>query len=147
MISVISGKIIFIDDQTIIVDVNGIGFQLYVPTSHSFSAESKVTFYTYFHFNQEHGPSLFGFGSIVEKKIFELIISCPGIGPKLALAMLRDLGAETCLQAISAQDALLLSKVSGIGHKKAEQIIVQLKDKANKLLLSEKVMATCATTQ
>ena len=147
MISCIQGKIISIAEQSIIVDVHGIGFHVYVPSSHSFSLENVVVLHTYLHWNSELGPTLFGFNSSVEKKIFELVISCSGVGPKLALAVLRDLGVAEFLHAVSVQDIRSLSKVSGIGQKKAEQIAVYLKDKVNKFILSEKMVDTQSTTQ
>ena len=89
---------------------------------------------TYMHWNQDNGPTLYGFNSILEKTVFLLIISCSGIGPKIGLAVLHHLEPATFVQAIIEENIKVLSSISGIGAKKAEQICVALKHKVAKLL-------------
>ena len=116
--------------QEIILDIGTMGINLQVSCSKKFEMNNVATkVYSYLHWNAENGPSLFGFAQVVDRSIFKIIISCSGIGPKIALAILADLGSHAFLQAISTGDDQTLSKVSGIGKKKAEQIIVQLKHK------------------
>jgi len=113
-----------------IIDIGTMGINLQVSCSKKFEMNNVATkVYSYLHWNAENGPSLFGFAQVVDRSIFKIIISCSGIGPKIALAILADLGSHAFLQAISTGDDQTLSKVSGIGKKKAEQIIVQLKHK------------------
>ena len=126
-------------DQEIVVDLGMIGVTLQVPSAQFFIKGSSVTVFSYLHWNTENGPSLFGFALPLDRTVFKVIISCSGIGPKIALAILADLGAQGFLHAISVGDDQMLSKVNGIGKKKAEQIIVQLKHKVASLLESGSV--------
>ena len=123
-------------DQEIILDVGMIGVSLQVPQSRSFEKGVQIKVYSYLHWNAENGPSLFGFALTLDRSIFKVIISCSGIGPKIALAILADLGSQSFLHAIATGDDQILSKVNGIGKKKAEQIIVQLKHKVANLIES-----------
>ena len=134
MIATLSGIIKTIDEQTIVIEQAGIGFELCVATPLSFSINQQVTVQTYLHWNQDNGPTLYGFNSTIEKMVFLLIISCSGIGPKIGLAVLNHLDPATFLQAIIEENIKVLSSISGIGAKKAEQISVALKHKVAKLL-------------
>lgn len=136
MFSYLSGTITHGAERTIHLEVQGVGFLLQVPDSTVFPLEKRVHVFTHMVWNQEQGPSLFGFISELEKTVFTLIISCSGIGPKIALATLAELGAQGFLEAIHMGDEKRLSKVSGIGAKKAEQIIVHLKHKVARLIES-----------
>lgn len=134
MIDFVSGQVVAINDDSIIINIGNIGLKVGVALSESFKVDQSVKLYSYMHWNQENGPSLYGFISNLEKEVFLLVISCSGVGPKLGLAVLKDLGVGLFLDAISKEDDRILSKVSGIGSKKAEQIIVNLKHKVAKLL-------------
>ncbi|MDR3550466.1 MAG: Holliday junction ATP-dependent DNA helicase RuvA [Candidatus Babeliales bacterium] len=134
MITHISGKVVAILDQAVVVDMNGLGLHVAVAQESQFQVGSPVTLYAYMHWNQEQGPSLFGFSSELEKAVFLMVIDCSGIGPKIGLAVLGSLGAERFIEILQSGDERALSKVSGIGPKKAEQMIVQLKHKVGKLL-------------
>lgn len=136
MLDYIKGSIRSINGDFVVVDIGNIGLKLGVASVESFKIGQNVEFYAYMHWNQENGPSLFGFASELEKNVFLLVISCSGVGPKLGLAVLKDLGVGLFLDAISQENEKILSKVSGIGAKKAEQIIVNLKHKVAKLLES-----------
>lgn len=136
MIYSVSGTISQVKEQAVVVDVSGIGYLVSVPTSIKFHTGQKVTLSTHMHWNQEQGPTLFGFEHEFERTVFLLIISCSGIGPRIALAILAHLGAQSFLEVVSASDERSLSKVNGIGPKKAEQIIVTLKHKVSQLVSS-----------
>ena len=136
MINYLTGSIKEIHSQFIVVDIGNVGLAVAVPNAQVFKSGNKVTLYTHLHWNQEQGPSLYGFNSALEKAVFLLVISCSGIGPKIALAVLADLGATKFLQAVQTGNDSMLSKVTGIGAKKAEQIAVQLKHKVAKLIES-----------
>jgi len=134
MISHISGTVKSISDQSIVVDLHGLGLQVSVAQEAVFQIGSPVQLHAYMHWNQENGPSLFGFTSELEKAVFLMIIDCSGIGPKIGLAALGSLGAERFIEVIQSGDERGLSKVNGIGPKKAEQMMVHLKHKVVKLL-------------
>ncbi len=136
MFSYVTGKIAFITEGAITIDIFGLGMQFSVPNESIFKVKEPVQLYAYMHWNSESGPSLFGFSSELEKKIFLLLISCSGIGPKMALAVLAHLPPALLIKVIQENDEKALSGVSGIGAKKAEQIIVQLRHKLPKLLES-----------
>ena len=136
MINALSGTIKDLSDGGIVLDVQGIGFGVQVPHVSHFQVGQKVDILIHMHWNQENGPSLFGFSSAVEKAVFLLITSCSGVGPKLGIAVLGQLGAREFLEAVQTGNEDALSAVSGIGAKKAEQIIVQLKHKVAKLIES-----------
>jgi holliday junction DNA helicase RuvA len=136
MITTIKGIISHIKDGFLVIDVHGIGFGVQVANGALFNVGQEAQLITYMHWNQEQGPSLFGFCNDLEHTIFSLLISCSGVGPKLALAVIADLGPERFIGAINTGDERVLSKVSGIGSKKAEQVIVQLKHKVAKLVKS-----------
>ncbi|MDP3788624.1 MAG: Holliday junction branch migration protein RuvA [Candidatus Chromulinivorax sp.] len=146
MIATISGIITSTNDQFIIIEQAGIGFELYVATPLSYAPQQQITIQTYLHWNQENGPTLYGFNSIIEKTVFLLIISCSGIGPKIGLAVLHHLDPATFLQAIVEENIKVLSSISGIGAKKAEQISVALKHKVAKLLKDQPTIASSSTS-
>lgn len=148
MLASITGTIKAIKDQMLHVDLGFVGVAVAVPQESLYHLDQKVHLHTYMHWNQEQGPSLYGFTSELEKTLFLTIIDCSGIGPKIGLAVLADLGAERFIEIVQAEDEKGLSKVSGIGPKKAEQMIVQLKHKVAKLLDSGlQVVGSAQVTQ
>lgn len=136
MVDYFVGTVTQAQEQEIIVDLGVIGMTLQVPCAQLFAKNEKIKIYSYMHWNAENGPSLFGFLSAADRSVFQTVISCSGIGPKIALAILADLGIHNFIAAITTGDDNLLSKVNGIGKKKAEQIIVQLKHKVANLVES-----------
>jgi len=136
MLSLINGTIQEIGlNQLITVKCAGLGLSVYVPDEKIFSLHQEVELHIYFHWNQENGPQLFGFLSKFSKEIFALIISCSGIGPKMGLCILSQMKPDEFCRAILFADAKTLSSVNGIGQKKAELIIMHLKDKVSKMTL------------
>jgi len=134
MINSINGVVASAADQLVVIDVGFLSLEVKVPAASSFKIKETIRLHTYLYWNQDNGPTLFGFSTELERTIFELIISCSGLGPKIGLSALADLGPEQFISAITAGDEDALSKVNGIGKKKAEQIIVQLRHKIKKLL-------------
>jgi holliday junction DNA helicase RuvA len=134
MIHMITGVVKAQYDQSLAIDIGSIGFLIQVPQASSFHVGATVSLNTYLHWNQEQGPSMFGFASDIERDVFLLIISCSGIGPKIGLAVLAQIGSQSFIRAVQQEDVGALSKVSGIGAKKAEQIIVHLKHKVASLI-------------
>lgn len=134
MIATISGTITHKTKQSITVIQHGIGFELLVATPEVFQIKEQVNLQTHMHWHQEQGPTLYGFHTALEKQTFLLIISCSGIGPKIALTVLQGLEPAIFLQAVHDSDIKTLSSVNGIGAKKAEQMALHLKGKVTPLL-------------
>ena len=147
MIEYITGIVKLFDEGLLIVEVGPIGVALQVPTSTTYESGQEVTVYAHLHWNQETGPHLYGFASSRERRIFLLITSCSGVGPRLGIAILSDLGVDRFLAAVQMEDIKALSSVSGIGAKKAEQIIVHLKHKVAQLIKSVEMMQGALSTQ
>jgi holliday junction DNA helicase RuvA len=136
MLERLEGTIQAIEEQKVVVRAGPISFGVHVATGQIFSLGEAVSLHLYMIWNQENGPSLYGFGTPLDKTVFIMITSCVGVGPKLGLATLHKLGSRGFLEAIQAGDEAALSSVSGIGEKKAEQIIVHCKHKVHKLIAS-----------
>lgn len=116
--------------NNIIIDVHGVGYEVTVSTLDYDSATlgEERKFYTY-HAIRENSEDLYGFSSLAAKKIFELLISVQGIGPKAAIAILSLAEAEEVRNAIANANSAFIAKASGVGKKTAERIIVDLRDK------------------
>lgn len=116
--------------NSIIVDVNGVGYELGLTQidSEAINVGDKKKFYTY-HAVRETSEELYGFSTLTAKKIFELLISVNGVGPKAAMAILSLTNPEEVRNAIANADSSFIGKASGVGKKTAERVIVDLKDK------------------
>lgn len=116
--------------SSVIVDVHGVGYEITLTTfdfdSANLNDETKL--YTY-HSIRENAEELYGFSSLAAKRLFELLISVQGIGPKAGMAILSLASPEEVRNAIANADATFISKASGVGKKSAERVIVDLKDK------------------
>jgi Holliday junction DNA helicase RuvA len=134
MISSLCGTVKQIQDQLITLDIGVLCLEVHVPVATPWAVEETVRFFSYMHWHQEQGPTLFGFATEFERQVFLLIISCSGIGPKIGLALLAELGAVNFVTAMQQEDERALSRVSGIGARKAEQIIINLRHKIAKLI-------------
>ena len=131
MISYIKGKLTEADDGIIVVENNGIGFNIHVPATviSSFSSiGDEVKVYTYLQV-REDAHSLFGFLTRDDLNIFKMLINVNGIGPKGALAILSTISPDDLRFAILSDDARLISTAPGIGSKTAQKLILELKDK------------------
>lgn len=130
MIAHLRGKIEEKFGNSLILDVNGVGYEITVPTPdfEACNLGEERKFYTY-HQVRENAEELYGFSSLAAKKIFELLISVQGVGPKAAIAILSLAEAEEVRNAIANVDAAFISKASGVGKKSAERVIVDLRDK------------------
>jgi Holliday junction DNA helicase RuvA len=130
MIAYLRGRVLTTTAETVILDVNGVGYEAYC----SGSAFRKITvgavaeLYTYLQV-KEDGVTLFGFDSIQEKELFLKLISVSGVGPKLGIAILAALSADEFAMTIATADVKRLSKVKGLGKKTAEKIVLELHGK------------------
>lgn len=130
MIAHVIGKVAEKFGNSVIIDVHGIGYEVQVALGDYGQAllDEQMKFYTYHHI-REQSQDLFGFSSLAAKKLFELLISIQGIGPKAALSILSLGESEAVRNAIANQDATFIAKASGVGKKTAERVIVDLADK------------------
>jgi Holliday junction DNA helicase RuvA len=132
MIASLKGKLRSLGADYAVVDVNGIGFQVYLPTSTLGSLGGiggNVELESYLHL-REDSVTLYGFGDGAALELFKVIIGVSGIGPKLALAMLSAMDADQLSVAITSGDVELLTEIPGIGKKLAARLVLELKDKA-----------------
>lgn len=130
MIAHLDGVVAEKFNTSIIVDVHGVGYEMMVSALDYDSATlgEQKKFYTY-HAVRENSEELYGFSSLAGKKIFELLISVQGVGPKAGMAILSLAEAEEVRNAIANADATFIAKASGVGKKTAERVIVDLCDK------------------
>lgn len=130
MIAHISGLVTEKFMNSVIVDVHGVGYEITIsaPDVESVNVDDSVKFYTY-HSVRENGEDLYGFLSLAAKKLFEMLISVNGIGPKAAMSILSLSTPEEVRNAIANDDTAFIAKASGVGKKSAERVIVDLRDK------------------
>ena len=130
MIAHVSGIVAEKFNSSVIVDVQGVGYEVAVPLGDYELAllNEPIKYYTYHHI-REQSQELFGFSSLATKKIFELLISVQGVGPKAALAILSLGDSEIVRNAVASSDTAFISKASGVGKKTAERVVVDLHDK------------------
>lgn len=134
MIDFVKGKLAHKDPAYVIIDVNGIGYKIGISLN-TFSAignDENIKLYTYFHVKEDI-QALYGFFNQSEKEVFEVLISISGIGPKSALIVLSTLEPEELKQAILMEDVKTIQSVKGIGAKTAQRVVLELKDKVEKL--------------
>lgn len=135
MIAFLKGNLLKKTTETLIIDNGGIGYEVIAPLSTFYALPEEgeeVSLHIYTHV-REDAFILFGFKTTLEKNIFRLLISVSGIGPKLATNILSGIGPDILLEAIGAGDLVRLQSIPGVGKKTAERIILELKDKAQKL--------------
>ncbi|MEK9175600.1 MAG: Holliday junction branch migration protein RuvA [Patescibacteria group bacterium] len=130
MIGHIEGKIIFKGERHVVVNANGVGYKIFLPLS---ALKTSVigntgSFWTHLHV-REDAMDLFGFLHPSELEFFEMLIGISGIGPRSALGVMALAPVDTIKKAIAAGDTSYLTKVSGIGRKTAEKIVLELKEK------------------
>jgi Holliday junction DNA helicase RuvA len=138
MIASLEGIIDAVSKDSLIVNVNGIGFKVAVTTSvlsEMGITGREVKLYTHFHI-REDDMSLFGFGSLDELKLFETLISVSGLGPKTGMAMLSAMSADQVAMAIASGSVEILTTIPGIGKKTADRLILELKDKVGGVMIS-----------
>ena len=130
MIAHVFGVIVEKFGTSVIVDVHGVGYEVQLAAGDFDDTliDSTVKFYTYHHV-REQSQELFGFSSLIAKKLFELLITVQGVGPKAALAILSLGNSEVVRNAIANGDTVFITRASGVGKKTAERVVVDLSDK------------------
>ena len=131
MIEFITGKLFRKRQEEIIVNVNGIGYKIYISLNTYDSlpnTNENVSLDTYFNVS-EHSHDLYGFANILEKDLFIMLISVSGIGPKTAISLLSAVKPNDFKNRLVAGEVKMLTDLPGIGPKTAKRIIIELKDK------------------
>ncbi|MCR5428235.1 MAG: Holliday junction branch migration protein RuvA [Lachnospiraceae bacterium] len=132
MISYIRGDVLFRNESSVVIDVNGIGYEVFVPYPVLCAMEraqgSQVELYTYLQV-KEDGVALFGFADRQDLATFKYLITVNGIGPKGALGIMSYMSTKDLMLAVLAEDAKAIAKAPGIGAKTASKLIIELKDK------------------
>jgi Holliday junction DNA helicase RuvA len=131
MVAYVKGPLAYVSEQYAVVDVCGLGLQVQaspVTLARLPAKGTEVTLFTYLQLS-ENGQALHGFLTREEVRLFTLLISVSGIGPKVATAILATLSPEQLMLAIMAEDAAALSKAPGVGKKTAQRLVLELRDK------------------
>lgn len=130
MIAHIAGIVAEKFNSSIIVDVHGVGYEVAVAIGDYERAvlNEPIKLYTYHHI-REQSQELFGFTSLAAKKLFQLLITVQGVGPKAALAILSLGESELVRNAVASGDSAFIAKASGVGKRIAERVVVDLTDK------------------
>ncbi len=148
MIAHLNGTLLFKTTRSVIIDNDGIGYEVIVPLSTFYAIpeeDERVSLHIYTYV-REDALLLFGFQTVLEKDIFLLLISVSGIGPKLAINILSGIGPEELLEAMARGDALRLQSIPGVGKKMSERIALELKDKASGVRTDLKIPPAQAVT-
>ena len=132
MYSYLKGELSEKYPTTIVVDCNGVGYDLFIPLSTydklpEIGKEVKIL--VHYSFNESDGVRLFGFYADEEKSLFRQLINISKVGPKLALSVLSGLSVSDLIRAVQIGDVDLITTIHGIGKKSAERLVIELKDK------------------
>lgn len=134
MIAKLKGKIDELKPAELILDVNGVGYQIFISftTYEKIQRKDNIELFIYT-LHKEDQLKLFGFISENEKQLFSTLLTISGIGPAVALSILSDIESDVLLEAVQNNNILLLTRIPGIGKSKAEKLIFELKRKIRKL--------------
>jgi Holliday junction DNA helicase RuvA len=137
MIAFLRGRVLDKQPNRVIVDVQGVGYELHVPLSTYYDigdegAEVSLRVYTHV---REEALQLYGFLTTLEQQVFERLIGISGIGPKLAIAVLSGIETRELVLAVQRGDVARLTGVPGIGKKTAERIVLELKDRLSRIVM------------
>jgi Holliday junction DNA helicase RuvA len=134
MISQINGKLISLNEGFVIIELGGLGLKVNMSTSsiRNFKLNEIISLVTHMHV-REDALDLFGFINESSKKLFLMLISISGIGPKLGMTILSGIEPEKLKTCIISGDVKTLTSISGVGAKTAKRIIIELKDKFSKV--------------
>lgn len=138
MIAYIRGKLVFIREETIVVDVQGVGYEILCPNPFVFqkSLNEELFVHTYHHV-REDVQQLYGFKDEDEKYLFTKLISVSGIGPKSGIGILSSVHVPDFIAAVETEDEKYLTQFPGVGKKTARQIILDLKGKLTNMVTVE----------
>ena len=134
MIGFLKGRIASKHPPTLLLDVNGVGYELEAPMSTFYTlpaAGEAVALFTHL-VVREDAHILFGFAAESERRLFRALLKVSGVGPKMALGILSGASVEDFLRTIEAEDTAMLTRIPGIGRKTAERIIIEMRDSVKK---------------
>ena len=139
MIGSLTGRLAQKEPSRLLVDVQGVGYEVQVPLSTFYGlgdvgADVSLRIHTHV---REETLSLFGFGTALELDLFERLIGISGVGPRLALAVLSGIEPPDLVRSVSAGDVVRLTRIPGVGKKTAERIVLELKDRLPEMLVVE----------
>lgn len=142
MIAFLRGTLHEKSPNRLVIDVNGVGYEVHVPLStfyHVPSLGENVALRVHTHVREE-AISLFGFGTDLEIRVFEKLVGISGIGPKLAVSVLSGIDAIELVRAVRTGDTARLTLIPGVGKKTAERISLELKDRLPLVLTEEQTV-------
>ena len=135
MIGFLKGRLAMKQPPTLLLDVNGVGYELEAPMSTFYglpAAGEPVALFTHL-VVREDAHILFGFGTDAERRLFRGLLKVSGVGPKIALGILSGASVEDFLRTIEAEDVAMLTRIPGVGRKTAERVIIEMRDSVQKL--------------
>ncbi len=135
MIGFLKGRLAAKHPPGLLLEVNGVGYELEAPMSTFYglpAAGEPVSLFTHL-VVREDAHVLYGFGTEGERRLFRALLKVSGVGPKMALGILSGASVEDFLRIIESEDAAMLTRIPGIGKKTAERVIVEMKDSVAKL--------------
>ena len=135
MIGFLRGRLALKQPPALMVDVNGVGYELEAPMSTFYGLPSvgePVALFTHL-VVREDAHILFGFGTDGERRLFRGLLKVSGVGPKIALGILSGSSVEDFLRIVEAEDTAMLTRIPGIGRKTAERVIIEMRDSVKKL--------------
>jgi holliday junction DNA helicase RuvA len=138
MIGFLKGRLAAKNPPFLLIDVNGVGYELEAPMSTFYglpAAGEAVALFTHL-VVREDAHILFGFGTEGERRLFRGLLKVSGVGPKIALGILSGASVEDFLRTIEAEDVAMLTRIPGIGRKTAERVIIEMRDSVKKLSMS-----------
>ena len=147
MIARLEGKLLEVDGARVLLDVGGVGYEVEVTTGLlGMQLQIGTMMVLFIHqVTREDGSFLFGFAARAEREMFRALIRVNGIGPKLALALLSGMQLAALAAAVASEDVARLTKISGVGRKTAERLIVELRDKLGAMVPQGDVRTSGAT--
>ena len=130
MIARLTGRVLTLDQGVLVLDVNGVGYEIEVASSTANSVEiDKIVTLETLLIVREDAQILFGFTELTEKKLFQLLIKINGVGPRLAIGIMSGLNEDELSLAIMEKDIKVLTSLPGVGKKTAERLVIELQDK------------------
>jgi len=130
LIARLTGRVLTLDQGTLVLDVNGVGYEIEVASSTANSVEiDKIVTLETLLIVREDAQILFGFTELTDKKLFQLLIKINGVGPRLAIGIMSGLNEDELSLAIMEKDIKVLTSLPGVGKKTAERLVIELQDK------------------
>lgn len=138
MIAHLDGRLDYRGQDRVVIDVGGVGYDVRVPAHLSGllpGEGERCRLFIHTYFREEDGTSLYGFMAWQDRELFRLLLTVSGVGPKVALGIMSGIAAPDLAEAIVAEDARALTRVSGVGKKTAQRLILELKDKVAEMAI------------